>query len=294
MDGPVVVAGATGYLGGHVVRALLARGHRVRALVRGDASRLGELLSLGAEPFVGEATRPETLAGLCDGAAAVFSSLGKHDLERRPTTREVDLLANQAVLAEAIRAQVGHFVFVSVIHGPRLRDEGNAGAACREQVVDDLVASGLPWTVLRPTGFFNDMGDFFKMAAAGTGWLVGDGSVQMNPIHGADLAAEAVRCLEDPAERGQAHDVGGPDVLSWRRIQEMAFEALGRPPRLRRAPAWLLGAGSAVVRPFNPMVGDLLHAVRRLSAWGAVGRPVGTHHLADFFAELAAAERQKG
>jgi uncharacterized protein YbjT (DUF2867 family) len=285
----VVVAGATGYLGGHVVRALHAAGYAVRALARSEA-RLAPVHAACDEVFVGEATRAETLDGLMDGGVrVVFSSIGKHDFARRPTPREVDRDANMNLVRAAERAGVEHFVFVSVLHGERLRDEGLVIASAREAVVDALAGSKLAWTILRPSGFFNDMQDFFRMAQKGTGWLVGDGSFRMNPVHGADLAAEVVRCIGDRSARGKAFDVGGPDVLTYREILELAFAALGRAPRFRSLPAWTLSSLAAVVGIVNPTVADLMRSVRFLAELGGVAPPHGTHHLADFFRELAAA-----
>jgi uncharacterized protein YbjT (DUF2867 family) len=283
----VLVAGGTGYLGGYVIRALHAAGYPVRALVRSE-SRLGALRPLCAEVFVGEATRPETLDGLMGDARIVFSSLGKRDFARRPTPLEVDRDANLHLVRLAESAGVDRFVFISVMHGERLRDAGLITAGAREAVVDALRASQLAWTVLRPTGFFNDMQDFFRMAEKGTGWLIGDGSFRMNPIHGADLAAEVVRCIGDASTIRHAFDIGGPDVLTQREIFELAFASLGKRPRLRRLPPWLLSSLGAVISVFNPTAGDLVRSIRWLADAGAVAPPTGSHHLSDFYRELAA------
>lgn len=282
----VLVAGATGYIGGHVARALHDAGYPVRALARSEA-RLGDVRGACDEVFVGEATRPETLGGLLGGARVVFSSIGKHDFKRKPTVWEVDRGANLNLVRAAEEQGAEHFVFVSVIHGARLRREGVAGAVAREAVVDAIEASRLAWTVFRPTGFFNDMSDLFRMAQRGTGWLIGDGSARMNPIHGVDFAAEVVATIADPRARSSSIDVGGPDVLSWREMLELAFAALGRPPRIRRVPPWVLSGSAPLVGLVNPFVADLMRAGRCLNEWGAVAPTRGTHHLADFYRELA-------
>ena len=105
MPSKVLVAGSTGYLGRHVVRALHASGYPVRALVRSEA-RLGDVRPLCSEVFVGEATRPETLRGVIRDARVVFSSLGKHDFKRKPTTWEVDRDANLNLVRAAKEAGV--------------------------------------------------------------------------------------------------------------------------------------------------------------------------------------------
>lgn len=116
----VLVCSATGYLGRHVVQAAKAEGYRVRALVREEA-RLGDARGACDEVFVGEATRAETLRGLCDGVDLVISSLGNRTLHRRPTVWEVDYGANRNILARAEEARVGRFVFVSVLRGEEAR-----------------------------------------------------------------------------------------------------------------------------------------------------------------------------
>ena len=284
----VLVAGATGYLGKFVVRKLHAAGYPVRALAR-DPKRLGDVRELCTEVVVAEATKPETLGELIGDATVLFSSLGKHDFKRKPTAWDIDYQGNMNLLERAKEGGIEHVVFVSVLHGGMLRDRGFSSAKAREGVVDAIQSSGIDWTILRPSGFFNDMGDFFNMAAGGTGWVIGDGTAKMNPIHGADLADFAVQKIADPKARGASFDVGGPDVLSYTEIMELAFAALGKPVRTRKLPVWVIAAAPPVVGVFNPFVADLLRAIVVMTKEGAVGPCHGTHHLADYYAELAAA-----
>lgn len=279
----ILVAGATGYLGRYVVRALARRGWRVRALVR-DEARLGPARADCDEVFVGEATRPETLAGLCDGCDAAFSSLGVRSI-RGPTFWDVDWKANLHLVERAREAGVGHFVFVSVVHGAEMRRRVPQVEA-RERVVDALRAGGPAHTIIRPTGFFNDMAEVFEMARRGTVWVIGDGACPVNPIHGADLAEFIAAALDDPARRGRELPVGGPDILTMREIAELAFRALDRPARIRRVPAGVLRATAAVASPFVPNFASLLRLFAATAESDGVGEPTGTHHLADFFRAL--------
>jgi len=283
----VLVAGATGYLGGNIVRALHGRGYWVRALARKE-SRLGDNRPFCDEVVEAEATNPGTLNDLVDGAKILVSSLGKHDFKRKPTARQVDYQANLNLLQRAVAGGVEHVVFVSVFNGGALRERGIDSIACREDVVDAIKASGLTWTIIRPTGFFNDMKDFFHMAAKGTGWVIGDGAQRINPIHGADLADFIGDALDDPRSRGQERSVGGPDTFTFREILELAFDALRRKPKVRGLPFWLLNGSTPLVGLVNPFVADLMRSVAALSELGAVAPPYGTHHLADLFLELAA------
>jgi uncharacterized protein YbjT (DUF2867 family) len=287
----VVVAGATGYLGRHLVVALRDRGWRVRALVR-DEARLGFAREAAAEVFVGEATRPQTLAGLCDGADAVVSALGLRAMSGRLTVFDVDRDANLNVLAQARQAGVARFGFVSVLHGEGLRARVPQAEA-REEVVDALRRGGPAWTVFRPTGFFNDMAEFFEMARAGRVWLVGDGTRRLNPIHGADLAGFIADALgrEDAVEAELA--VGGPETFNHREIGALAFDVLGRPPRFGKLPAALLRAAGAVTAPFSPNLSNVLRFMAAMGRVEAVAPPTGTHHLRPFFEALARGPAQE-
>ncbi len=277
----VVVCGATGYLGRHVVRALHDDGWRVRALVR-DASRLGDAADACDEVFIGRPTDPATLDGLFDGADAAFSSIGTRSFKRRPSFREVDERANLHLVDAAERAGVGRFVFVSVLGGAELRDSSPLIEA-RERVVDRLRAGTMTTTIIRPTGFFNDMDAFRQMAERGRVWLIGDDHTRINPIHGADLA-EVIRealASDDTADR----TVGGPDVLTQAEIAECAFAATGGGAvKVSRVSSGLVRAIGRSIGRVNPNAGANLRMFAVMGERDMVGTPVGTHHLADDFA----------
>ncbi len=288
----VVVAGATGYLGRHVTVALHEAGFRVRALTR-SLGRLAPVRHLCEDVFVGEATRPETLKGLCDGAWAVFSSLGIRAFRGKVTYEDVDWRANSNLVRLAQDAGVERFLFVSVLHGPRIR-RLVPQAEARERVVDELETSALQWTVFRPTGFFNDMAEVFRMARRGRVWLVGDGSRRLNPIHGMDLARFIATRMGDDESIRREYDVGGPEILTYRQIGELAFEILGSRPRFGRLPPRLLGGLGRVVQPLAPNLGNAMRFLAAMGTMDAVGPRTGEHRLREFYEELARGEGSSG
>lgn len=281
--GTAVVAGATGYLGRHVVTALHAGGWRVRALAR-DPARLREAAASCDEVFVGYATRVETLEGLFAGADVAFSSIGVRSFRRRPSFCDVDLAANLNLVDAARREGVGRFAFVSVLNGDALR-RSNPLIDARESVVDRLRTSVPAAIVLRPTGFFNDIDAYFSMARRGRVWLIGNGATRINPIHGADLADLAADALCDPAPRPD-YPVGGPQTFTQLEIAELAFSVLGVERRVGRVPAGLLDVAGHLSRPFNANAAALLHMFATLGRDDAVGSAYGTRTLAAHFAEL--------
>ncbi len=189
----VLVAGATGYLGGFVTREFKARGYFVRALAR-SPEKLDNLRNSADEIVQGEVTRPETIEHICEGIDVVFSSIGITRQKDGLTFRDVDYQGNKNLLEVALRAGVRRFVYVSAFNGPRLRHL-DIGAA-HEDFVDELKASGICYAVLRPTGYCPDMGEVREMARRGRVWLIGSGEGRVNPIHGADLAVACADAVD--------------------------------------------------------------------------------------------------
>lgn len=278
-----VVAGATGYLGRRVVKVLHGTGWRVRALVR-DPSRLGFAAEAADEVFVGQATDADSLAGLCEGAEAVVSSLGIRHFHRQPTIWEVDQDANLNVLREAERAAVSQFVFVSFLHADRLR-AAIPVAEARERVVDALRASEIHGTVLRPTGFFNDMREFLEMARTGRGrvWLVGDGNTRINPVDGEDVADVAREILWEGRSAPTEVEIGGPDTFTLDDIGRLACDAAGYGPRLGHIPTWALSLAVGALRPFNANAHGLGRMFVEFTRRDGVAPVRGRRHLADYY-----------
>ncbi|WDR03280.1 NAD(P)H-binding protein [Devosia algicola] len=164
----VLVVGATGYLGSHMVAELKAAGHWVRAL-----SRRKDAFDAGAqapnEIFVGQATRPETLTGLCDGIDYVFSALGLTRQKENLSFWDVDYKANKNVLDLAVAGEVKQFLFISVVR-PGLSADLDIVAA-REALVRDMTAAPIAHTVVRATGFFRTCANSLTWpGAVGSGW----------------------------------------------------------------------------------------------------------------------------
>jgi uncharacterized protein YbjT (DUF2867 family) len=147
---------------------------------------------------------------------------------------DVDYLGNANLIDEAKRAGVRKFLYVSVLNGEKLRHLKICEA--KEKLVDDLKASGLDYAVIRPNGFFSDMADFLKMAKGGRVYLFGDGTSELNPIHGEDLAKVVVGAIDSDVEE---MDVGGPDILSQNEIAELALKAHSKPVKISHLPDWI-------------------------------------------------------
>ncbi|WP_344721030.1 SDR family oxidoreductase [Nesterenkonia halobia] len=296
--GDVLVAGASGYLGRHLVSTLHRRGLRVRAVVR-DVDRAGGPGAHGAPALAGLVDEwvacdvvTDRLDGLVRPGETVISALGVTRQKADPW--DVDFAANLALLAEAERAPAGQFGYVHVMHAERSRSQL---VRAKRAFVAALRRSPVPSAVVNPSGYFSDMEELLAMARRGVAVSLGDGSVRLNPIHGQDLADFLVERLvargtEPPAmdELGHRHgewDVGGPEVFTLREILQLCFAVCDRPARIVDVPTGLLRAGLPLLRP-AARTHDLAQFFLDGFSGDGVGARTGTHRLED---HLRAVER---
>ena len=281
----VLIAGATGYLGRHLCAEYGRRGWYVVALVR-DAARAGDL---HADSLVeAQATEPETLRGIMSGVGLVVSALGITRQADGLGYMDVDYQANVNLLEEAERAGVARFAYVHVLNADKMPSVPLVAA--KSAFVDRLRASPLASTVIAPTGYFSDMGDFLSMAKAGRVWLFAPGTHRINPIHGADLAtvtAEAIDAGQDWLE------VGGPDIFTHDEIAVLAFRAFGRSPRVSHLPYVLRRIALTLVPVTTPRrIGGPANFFLTAMGMDMVGAARGSLHLADHFTEVAQTDAQ--
>jgi uncharacterized protein YbjT (DUF2867 family) len=283
----VLLAGASGLLGRHIRHQLIRDGYDVRPIIRG--------VTLEPDAVCADLRDPASLRGTCDGLDAVISCAGASmelgGWANRASFDEIDHRGNANLLAEAERAGVRRFVYVSLACARELMHTEYARA--HERFVDELAASGLAYTVVRPTGFYGFLVEFIRMAWKKRGIVIGDGSAQTNPIHEADVARACVEALSSGTSE---RVVGGPEVYTRKRIVQLAFEALDRLPRLRYVQPGIFRLPMAVSRLANPRIGALMEFGLAVTQKDIVAPKFGTHRLEDYFndvVDIAARARQR-
>jgi uncharacterized protein YbjT (DUF2867 family) len=142
----VFVTGGTGYMGGRLIRELLARGHRVRALVRPGSEKK---LPTGAEAVVGnalDALSYKAAVPPCDTFVQLVG-VAHPSPAKAAEFRAIDVPSGMAGVAAATDAGVAHFVYVSVAQPSQMM---KAYIAARAEVEEALRSSGMNCTILRP------------------------------------------------------------------------------------------------------------------------------------------------
>jgi len=272
----ILIAGATGYLGSHILHELKQQQYFVRALVRSPE----KLKPNGAdEIFKGQITVPSTIQNCCSGTDTVISTVGITRQRDNLTYMDVDYQGNLNLLHEALQSGVKRFIYVFIYNADKMKNLKIIRA--KQQFVDALKNSGINYCLINPTGFFSDMREFLTMAQNGKAYLFGKGDCRINPIDGRDLAKICVEAVNSGLHEVNA---GGPQILSYRQIAEMAFQTLDKKAKIFCIPIWMKSAILFLLRKFTSvkLYGPVEFLLTVLTT-NMVAQQSGTYTLQDYF-----------
>ncbi len=272
----ILVTGASGFVGSYTVPALLAAGHRIVALVRTPAAGqvvLDRLLAADrdrVELRTGDVTQPATLVGALAGVDGVLHLVAiPRDRGNGEELRLVNTEGTRAVVAAMREAGIGRLVHMGAMG---VTDDPALHYASSKAKAEALVAaSGLDWTILKPSlqfgpgdGFFNIIADLVRMSP-GIVPVPGDGRSRFQPISVGDVAEVVVRSFADDSTVGATLDLGGPRYWTYREITREVLTAMGRKRAIVPMPVALIrlvaGTAEAVRLPF-PVATDQLRQLK--------------------------------
>ena len=173
----ILLAGSTGFLGSFILKELLNRDIKTRIVVRNEKKLSRSITENNkAEIIKAALTDPKSIENCCRNTDIVISTVGITRQKDGFTYMDVDYQANLNLLEEARRSGVRKFIYISVLNGDKLRHLKICEA--KERFVDTLKNSGLDYCIIRPTGYFSDMGEFYKMAEKGRLFFVRERRIQ--------------------------------------------------------------------------------------------------------------------
>lgn len=242
-SGEVLVVGGTGMLGSQVVSGLLARGKRVRALVRAgsDATRLE---ALGATIARGDMMEPESLLRAMDGVDAVITSAAGYTRHREGDSPVIDTVGNINLVDAASRAGIRRFVLTSILTCDQTPDVPHFWH--KKLTEDRLEELGVPFVALRPGAFLDQITRFGDPFSEGRIMWFGSSSVPLTFVLTADLAGYLAAAVDATGVEGQRIDIGWDQPVSMQEIADISAELLGRQVQLVLNP----------INPINPMAKD--------------------------------------
>lgn len=272
----VLVLGGTGTIGRATVRALVADGHEVVCFIRPRNESSNEQFD-GADLRYGEVTDPTSLAQhgfRGEQFDAVVSCLASRTGAPKDAWA-IDHDAHMTALAAAQEAGVSHFVLLSAIcvQKPVL-----AFQQAKLAFEAALIASGMTYSIVRPTAFFKSLSGQVERVRAGKPFLIfGNGTLTAcKPISDRDLGAFLADCLLGDDWRNRVLPVGGPgDAITPRQQGEHLFALLGLKPRFKRVPVAMLD----VIIVMLGIVGKIVPAAADKAELARIGRYYATESM---------------
>jgi uncharacterized protein YbjT (DUF2867 family) len=255
----ILITGANGYIGRHLVARLVEQGERPRCLVR-DLQRAAQVLPAEKVELVqGDTTKPATLeAAVQDIETIVHTAFMTADLKESAgnhyATTNVDGTANLIDAAKA--AGVRHIIELSGL-GTK-PDRPGSYMQGRYEAEQMLIKSGLNWTIIRPSILFGKGAPFIKglvdlIRTAPVVPLIGGGKILFQPIAVEDVVTVIIKILADPAgTNGKIYTIGGPAYYSFTQMIDELLKAMHTGRLKVYAPIPLVGIGAAAMEAVLP------------------------------------------
>ncbi|MFW0774114.1 SDR family oxidoreductase [Paenarthrobacter nitroguajacolicus] len=266
-DLPVLVVGATGFLGGQVVDELLKRGKKVRALVR-PKSNATKLEAKGVEIARGDMLDAGSLITAMTGVSAVISTAAGYTRNDK-NANAIDTSGNSNLAVAAKHAGVPRFVLISILTSnqtPQIPHFWNKKLA--EDKFEEL---GVPFVALRPGAFFDQAvgmgGDPF---AKGRFVWLGSKDARLTFVLASDVARYLAEAVDANIVEGERIDIGWSRPLSIHEAAEIAGRRAGKQIKVMSVPAGAIAGLGKVTAKILPLVGDMASMV----AWFETGRYV--------------------
>ncbi len=213
----VLVAGATGYVGGKLVPCLLREGYRVRALVRDPGPVRNRPWSRQVEVAQGDVLRPETLLPAMEGVESAYYLV--HAMAEGPGFHSRDVAGAENFGTAAREAGVKRILYLGGLGNPATRLSQHLRS--RQRIGEVLRGSGIPVTEFRAAiivgagsisfQLIRDITDHLPVIVCPI-WVW----TQVQPIAIADVLSYLVSALRVPESEGKIIEIGGSDVLTYR------------------------------------------------------------------------------
>jgi uncharacterized protein YbjT (DUF2867 family) len=255
----ILVTGATGYIGQHLVTRLIAQGVRPRCLVR-DMKKAAGLFPIDKVELVqGATTALETLAVATQGIdtivhAAFLTADRKESAQNRYEETNVHGTAN--IIQAAKTAGVKRVIEMSGL-GTKPDKPGSymQGRYLSEKI---LIDSGLDWTIIRPSVLFGKGASFIKgltdlLRTSPVVPLIGGGKMLFQPILVDDVVSVIMKVIEEPERTNKKiYTIGGPEYYSFSQVFDELLQATHQRKLKVYAPTPLVGIGAAVMEAVLP------------------------------------------
>ena len=255
----ILVTGATGYIGRHIVARLVEKGERPRCLVR-DTRRAATLLAADKVEMVqGDTTQAATLEAAVRGIDTIIHCAFITADHKAPNMQYYEATNVQGTANLIKAAQAAGVKRVIEMSGLGTKpDKPGTYMQGRYLAEKMLIESGLDWTIIRPSVLFGKDAPFIKglselILTAPVVPLIGGGKMLFQPIYVEDVVTVTLKVLEE-RDRTNKHiyTIGGPAYYSFSQVFDVLLRSMHKSRLKVYAPTPLVGVGAAVMEAVLP------------------------------------------
>jgi uncharacterized protein YbjT (DUF2867 family) len=255
----ILVAGGTGTLGTRLMPMLTKRGAAVRILTRnpgGATQRLGDHVQVVS----GDVRDPRAVENAVAGARTVISAVTGFGMARDVSARTVDWEGNANLIRAAKAAGVEHFILLSVCQAAPTHPIELFRMKHRAE--EELQASGLAWTIIRPTAYMETWLGILggPLLETGTTRIFGRGKNPINFVSADDVARLVDLAATDESMRSATIDIGGPENVSMSELVETFKTVTGANGKVSHVPLPMMRVMAALMKPFNAAMAGMIKA----------------------------------
>jgi nucleoside-diphosphate-sugar epimerase len=238
-----LVTGAAGVMGARLTARLRGAGWRVRALVLPRDPLRSRVDVLGCDVREGDVRDATSLAGICEGIDVVYHLAAVIIAHDPSVFQRVNRDGTANVVAEAQKSGVSQLVYVSsasVVYPRRTRYAESKLEA--ERIVQ---ASGLPYTIVRPTLVYEQGGgqELMMFLAYLRRFpivpFIGAGKALKRPVWSEDIVDGLLKLADLPVARGKTYNFSGAEAISMRELADLLLLHHDRPRPFVHLPVWL-------------------------------------------------------
>jgi sugar lactone lactonase YvrE/uncharacterized protein YbjT (DUF2867 family) len=287
----ILITGATGTIGGEVVKQLAAKNLPIRAFVR-NPSKAARLKQLGVEIAQGDFLHQDTLE-------AALQKIEKAFLVTANDPRQVEMESN--FIDAAQKAGVQHIVKLSVLAANQ--NSSSTFQRWHGQIEKHLEKSGIAWTHLQPNMLMQNIKWFAKTIAEQSSIFSTVGDAKISHVDAKDVAAVAAVCLSESGHENKSYVLTGAEAIAFNQVAKKLAKTLNRPvtfvnvtaAQLKQArlaggePEWYLDAENELFALWasgtgSPVTSDIKNVTKQSpTSFDEFARDLASEKALDFF-----------